>query len=901
MGCRQKEQTPEEDEIYNFFYKMMKETVFDYTIKGYEKNYDQISQLSKNKFKKLEKKQHVRIGFVKEVMKYISKINLSEREDHNTRKVLFCSLVLTLTLRHFLKENSNNYNIRANNDLQQSLLTMAVQILNHEFEKKENLKLVIYYLGQMLVLLFKEMNDINQYINIEKFIDKLNFVTEDNNILPEKEKYNFLKINLACLGEFFVNNYKMNELKSNYIDIIMDYFMYVFWENTSFIGKNYNVYKTEIFSENYLFNINEIILEREREKENYDAYSFKRKKSMRSIKLVDTIISKKNSGLNDNELLISTENLVQLRRNQNFIDLNQINDNFYFFFKSIIFDISNGKDIFKKFFNHIDKFIELQKGNGKKKEISDFKKTNEILLLLLFVKCKINCDNVVIYSFIEFQGEFISENMKKKDVIYEFVIIFFDLFKEENDIYNRNLKLLSQIFLQETEELDEKDEFLIERILQKPDQLELFISFLSKLSQILKEEDYDQESITYSLEKINEIIDTENIKVNSNKKIKREKYILNKEEFKIIFKFINLKIKNKESIEGKEFFNTNLEFFINLLNLIDNYFSLTEVYEDISCRNLLYKKIFSAITKLEIVNIDDNDNDNINELMSFIKQLINIIKKNTSSFFVDFEIIHKFLNHSLYKLSKIEKDDINIIHFKLIYSIAIFIITQIKMIYGIPTSIIKLNNDIIKVISKYNGEYEEYFNDININDFKSISPKKENKKDNKFYQYLTKIYSNNKNNKKKLLLKNNDFKYLINILQNKFCGINSPLIVYYKSQGSGINNNDKQINYNLNENLITDDFDNLIIDEERNENDTLILSVNESINNLMDMPLRIKKNEIILEAEDESEENTYFNDNESQNINLPEKDEEDIAKKIDIVSDLDSSFKEDKSTQDFKI
>ena len=39
----------------------------------------------------------------------------------------------------------------------------------------------------------------------------------------------------------------------------------------------------------------------------------------------------------------------------------------------------------------------------------------------------------------------------------------------------------------------------------------------------------------------------------------------------------------------------------------------------------------------------------------------------------------------------------------------------------------------------------------------------------------------------------------------------------------------------------------------------------------MDMPLRIKKNEIILEAEDESEENTYFNDNESQNINLPEK------------------------------
>ena len=69
--------------------------------------------------------------------------------------------------------------------------------------------------------------------------------------------------------------------------------------------------------------------------------------------------------------------------------------------------------------------------------------------------------------------------MKKKEIIYEFVIIFFELFKDEDDIYNRNLKLLSQIFLIEIEELDEKDQFLIERILQKPDQLELFMSFLS--------------------------------------------------------------------------------------------------------------------------------------------------------------------------------------------------------------------------------------------------------------------------------------------------------------------------------------------------------------------------------------------------------------------------------------
>ena len=86
------------------------------------------------------------------------------------------------------------------------------------------------------------------------------------------------------------------------------------------------------------------------------------------------------------------------------------------------------------------------------------------MLLLLFVKCKINCDIVVIYSFIEFEGEFMKENMNKKDILYEFVIIFFDLFKDDKDIYNRNLKLLSELFIIELENLEDNEEFLIERI-----------------------------------------------------------------------------------------------------------------------------------------------------------------------------------------------------------------------------------------------------------------------------------------------------------------------------------------------------------------------------------------------------------------------------------------------------
>ena len=397
MGCKQKEQRPEENEIYIFFHKLRQETELDYTIKGYEKNYEQILFLSKNIFKKLEKKQNVRINFVNELMKYINKINIAEKEDHNTKKILFCTLVLTLTLKNFLKENANNYIIKANNDLQQSLLTFAVEILNHEFENKENLKLVIYYQSKMLYLLFKEMNDINQYINIEKFIDKLNSVADDNNILKDKEKYNFHKLILACLGEFFIHNYKEFDFKMKYIDIIMNYFMYVFWENSSFIGRNYEIYKSEIFSENYLFNINEIIAEREKKENDNLMNSYNKKKSLMSIKLVDSIISKNNSNIADDKFSVSIEKLIKMRRNQSFIDLNQINENFYFFFKSIIHDISNGKDIFNNFFEHIKQYIKKMSNDDTKYEVTDFRKTNEILLLLLFAKCKINCDNVVIY------------------------------------------------------------------------------------------------------------------------------------------------------------------------------------------------------------------------------------------------------------------------------------------------------------------------------------------------------------------------------------------------------------------------------------------------------------------------------------------------------------------------
>ena len=948
MGCRQQEQRPEENDIYIFFHKMEKEAELNYTIEDYEKNYDKISQLSKNKFKKLEKKQSVRIGFVNEIMKTLNKLNISEREDRITRKILFYTLVLTLTLKNFLKENENNIYIKSNNDLQQSLLTMAVQTLKNKFDNEQNLKLIIYYIAKMLILLFKEMKDIDQYLNIKKYIKTLNSITKQENTLEEKEIYPFLKVNLSCLGEYFVSNYKENNnLELSSIEIITNYFITVIFAKTSFISENYTIYKNEIFSENYLFNINEQI---NNKKKYYDLNS--RKKTIASIKNIDNLIdTNKSKDKEDsfyeekNEDINQTDDTSKLRNDQNFLDLIEINESFYYFFKSVIHDISGGKNIFGIYNYHINDFI-IKKSNDMRvnTKIPDFNKACEILLLLFFVKCKINGDNVIIYSFLEFVFEIMKKDFKQKDFFYNFVMIFIELFKEEKNIYDKNLKLLSHIYIIEIEKIKDNEELLIEKILNfsepfklDDNRLGLFISFLSNVFYILKEAQNDNLT-SNSLIKLNQIFDKLNnneneinsknsksksedesvnkFSIQTNTKNTNAKYVLNKEEFDYILKFCDFgnKANNKktkhEYIKKKNnnLFNTYLNFFIQFLIFSDDYYFFKEIFDDITSKNLFYEKIISIITKFEIFYINSN-NLYINELIILIKKMINITEKNTYNYFIDFEIIYKYLNHNIYKISKIETEEITIYHFKLIYSISIFIISQLKKIFRIPSSMQKIHSDIILEISKDNSTYSDYFNNmaitINYND---------NTDNNDFYKYLRDEFSNKKYNYgKDIILTNKKFKSLIDIMHSKLFGKSSNLIVYFKSQGNILNENenenDKYKKYkcqailnNIEKDYDFEDFDNIIIEEEKNENDTILLTVNESNNNIIDMSLRDKNYNNSDGEDDESETISKHSDTYSQNINIPEnEDEDDNESRFQSRKSLiENSFVED-YTSNFKV
>lgn len=951
MGCRQQEQKPEENEIYIFFHKMEKETEFKFTIPDYDKNYEKILNLSKNKFKKLERKQSVRIGFIDEIMKTLNKLNISEREDRITRKILFYTLVLTLTLNNFLKENGENESIKSNNDLQQSLLTMAVKTLDYKFENVQNLKLIIYYIAKMLAILFKEMNDIDQYINIEKYIKKISNVTEHESTLDEKELYPFLKVNLSCIGEYFISNYKETKLKTSSINIVINYFIYVFFAKTSFICENYYIYKQEIFSEKYLMNINEQIYKNRKK----HSKAVNKKRTVSSIRNINNIINtnidfnaEENKKEKDEgqikEKNTSNYDLLKLRKDENFLDLNEINDSFYYFFKSVIHDVTGGKNVFELLNYYMNDFITLKSNDMRfNAKLPEFHKANEILLLLVFVKCKLNSDNVILYSFLEFENDQMKEGLKNKEFFYNFIIVFFRLFKDDKNLYDRNLILLSNVFILEIENMkDEGDTFLVERILNisepftvNDSRLGLFISFLSALCHILKERQ-NPTTTKEVLEKICEIFDKLNgdnsngledmMSLNSNQN-KVIKYNLNKDEFDNILKYCDFgeKKKNKSDYNNKkqkfDLFNSFLNFFVSLLSFIDSHFSFSEVYNDINCRKKLYQKVVSIITKLEIISIEE-DSVYINEMLLLIRILIDIIKKNTSNYFDDFEMIYKYLNHNLYKLSKLETEEINILCFKLIYSISIFIVTQLKKIFRIPSSMQKLHNEIIKEICKINSNYNYFLKNIDIGEYQNNT--KFNDGTYKFYQNLMNEFSNKKDDDddKMIYLTNKEFKDLIDIVHNKIFGNNSPLIIYFKSQGNKLDDNENEnekynknkfgdeddknkfyVNNNFEKNKDFEDFDDLIIDEEKNPNDTIAITINES-NFINDMSLKDKnKDDSEEDEEDDSRDDSGGSNTYSSNIEIPDNDEDEDNNKYEIQSrrSLTDSFRDERSTSNFKV
>ena len=248
MGCCHPEKKPEESEILSFYHKMEKEAKFIYTIDKYEENYEIIINLSSNTFKKLKKKQQVRIGFVREIIKNIYKIYSEEKEEKITKRIVFYILILTLTLKNYLRERKeSNISNNNNNDLEQFLLTIIIKVLNKKFNDFQNMKLVYYYLANMLLTLFSEIKYINQYFNIENYIELIYKITSQKDIFINDEIYKFIKVNLCCLGVCFLTKYPKIILHNNSINILIEYYVKAYFQNLSFLLENSPIFNKYLF------------------------------------------------------------------------------------------------------------------------------------------------------------------------------------------------------------------------------------------------------------------------------------------------------------------------------------------------------------------------------------------------------------------------------------------------------------------------------------------------------------------------------------------------------------------------------------------------------------------------------------------------------------------------------
>ena len=118
MGCCENVQTPEEENILSIFNKKLKENGFYFSIKNYQDNYDKILKFSGNIFKRLSKKQNVRLNFIKKLReKETLFINNNKPKIEDVQKILYQIMLLTILLDTKKEEVINTEEIH--NDINQ--------------------------------------------------------------------------------------------------------------------------------------------------------------------------------------------------------------------------------------------------------------------------------------------------------------------------------------------------------------------------------------------------------------------------------------------------------------------------------------------------------------------------------------------------------------------------------------------------------------------------------------------------------------------------------------------------------------------------------------------------------------------------------------------------------------
>ena len=925
MGCCENVQSSEEENIFSFFNRKLKENNFNFTIKTYKEIYESISKFSGNNFKRLCKKQNIRLNFIKIIKKeenHFIKYNKQKEED--IHKILYHIVILTMLLNSKINEFENDkINIEdINNDmcqnnlnsLKRELLELGYNLFNVEFFNDNNKKIILYYLIKLFRLCFKDFHEVNNYISLKNYIEKIKSTIDLNNFIDEEEKYLFVKDNLLTIGEFFIcNNY------------------YTFDEIISNIIIEVSVMELNHWREYMINNIQEI-------KENINKII---RDAIEKIIIQDDYNNIIENQINNNNIKIEGFNSDNINDEILNEDIKLIFESLYNIFKKIIIDIYSGKNIIINLGNQLI---------SKNDENNEF---NKIIIFILFYQCYIKDDEKLILCFLEYITDLYSNNEQiiindNNNIYFDIALNSYYLMYKNEQLSKQYIALITQIFIKELETNNKNDQILIIQLIkiyqnkEKSNKInKLFFCLILNISRHYKVllnsniDGFNKILIKNIFSNLNEIIksyfinNTRLINLNSIKEknglintLNNNILSTNSETYNIYnydnnINIIKISITNYEIITANFFHFNNiknellekLEFYLYFHLFIINNMNIFVLINDFSKREKIYLNLFKIITHLEILLIKKSWNENnvineekneINENMDYKNDIISsfqiILKINelndSNNKIQDCYLFYKSISKNIITLSElvnqknIGKFKIDSFNLKIIYSVIFFIICQFINLINIPNSILKLNFELIESIKSLNEKCGDLLSKINISNFI-------NSNEDQNYNYLKELFT--KENTQNFNINDELFKKIMDIIYTKLFDKNSSLNIFFDNQifnsnyfDNVHNSYNKSISISKISDNITDGKDNSLINQYKDD-------LNE--NNIEDISLHI------LDSKKKSNNTNDINNTnifvkKDSNIKIP------LENECDIVKDklLSNSFTiDDNQFQNIKI
>ena len=905
MGCCENVQSSEEENIFSFFNRKLKENNFNFTIKTYKEIYESISKFSGNNFKRLCKKQNIRLNFIKIIKKeenHFIKYNKQKEED--IHKILYHIVILTMLLNSKINEFENDkINIEdINNDmcqnnlnsLKRELLELGYNLFNVEFFNDNNKKIILYYLIKLFRLCFKDFHEVNNYISLKNYIEKIKSTIDLNNFIDEEEKYLFVKDNLLTFGEFFIcnNYYTFDGIISNIIIEI------------SVMALNH-------WSEYMINNIQEI-------KENINKII---RDAIEKIIIQDDYNNIIENQINNNNIKIEGFNSDNINDEILNEDIKLIFESLYNIFKKIIIDIYSGKNIIINLGNQLI---------SKNDENNEF---NKIIIFILFYQCYIKDDEKLILCFLEYITDLYSNNEQiiindNNNIYFDIALNSYYLMYKNEQLSKQYIALITQIFIKELETNNKNDQILIIQLIkiyqnkEKSNKInKLFFCLILNISRHYKVllnsniDGFNKILIKNIFSNLNEIIksyfinNTRLINLNSIKEknglintLNNNILSTNSETYNIYnydnnINIIKISITNYEIITTNFFHFNNiknellekLEFYLYFHLFIINNMNIFVLINDFAKREKIYLNLFKIITHLEILlikkswnedNVINEEKNEINENMDYKNDIISsfqiILKINelndSNNKIQDCYLFYKSISKNIITLSElvnqknIGKFKIDSFNLKIIYSVIFFIICQFINLINIPNSILKLNFELIESIKSLNEKCGDLLSKINISNFI-------NSNEDQNYNYLKELFT--KENTQNFNINDELFKKIMDIIYTKLFDKNSSLNIFFDNQifnsnyFDNVNNSyNKSISISKISDNITDGKDNSLINQYKDD-------LNE--NNIEDISLHI------LDSKKKSNNTNDINNTnifvkKDSNIKIPLENECDILK-----------------------